>query len=48
MRSERNKNLNIELTEQEHERLTEIKETHGLTWRGLLFQAAKHLDDEPI
>ncbi|WP_281373053.1 hypothetical protein [Halosimplex rubrum] len=42
-------NLNIEVDEEEFERLTEIKEAHGLTWRGLVIQGAQKLDtDGPL
>ncbi|WP_267879169.1 hypothetical protein [Halarchaeum acidiphilum] len=39
-------NLNIEVSDEEHERLSEVKEAHGLTWRGLVIQGAKALDTE--
>lgn len=39
-------NLNIELSDEEYEKLSEVKEAHGLTWRGLVIQGAKALDTE--
>ena len=39
-------NLNIEVSDEEYEKLREIKEAHGLTWRGLLIQGANALDTE--
>lgn len=37
-------NLNIEVSEEEDERLTDVKDAHGLTWRELVLQGAKALD----
>ena len=39
-------NLNIEVSEEEYDRLSEVKDAHGLTWRGLVIQGAKVLDTE--
>jgi hypothetical protein len=39
-------NLNIEMSDEEYERLSEVKDAHGLTWRGLVIQGAKALDSE--
>jgi len=39
-------NLNIEVSEDEYDRLSEVKDAHGLTWRGLVLQGAKALDTE--
>jgi len=41
-------NVNIDLGEQEHDRLADIKEAHGLTWRGLLLQGANKLGEDPL
>lgn len=43
------RNLNIEVSDEEYEKLSEVKEAHGLTWRGLLMQGAQALDtDGPL
>ncbi len=39
-------NLNIEVDQEEYDRLSEIKDAHGLTWKGMLLQGAKSLDTE--
>ncbi|WP_264373488.1 hypothetical protein [Natronorubrum aibiense] len=39
-------NLNIEVDQDEYDRLSEIKDAHGLTWKGVLIQGAKSLDTE--
>ncbi|WP_267877942.1 hypothetical protein [Natrinema versiforme] len=39
-------NLNIEVDQDEYDRLREIKDAHGLTWKGVLLQGAKSLDTE--
>ncbi|ELY42720.1 MULTISPECIES: hypothetical protein [Natrialbaceae] len=39
-------NLNIEVDQDEYDRLSEIKDAHGLTWKGVLLQGAKSLDTE--
>ncbi len=39
-------NLNIEVDQEEYDRLSEIKDAHGLTWKGVLLQGAKSLDTE--
>ena len=30
----------------QYERLSRVKEQHGLTWRGMLLRAAESLEDE--
>jgi hypothetical protein len=32
--------------EEQHERLKEIKDKHGLTWKGLLLQGARRMEGE--
>ena len=39
-------NLNIEVDQEEYDRLSELKDAHGLTWKGVLIQGAKSLDTE--
>lgn len=39
-------NLNIEVDQEEYDRLSEIKDAHGLTWKGMLLQGARSLDTE--
>lgn len=39
-------NLNIEVDQDEYDRLSKIKDAHGLTWKGVLLQGAKSLDTE--
>ncbi|SDK05562.1 hypothetical protein [Natronorubrum texcoconense] len=39
-------NLNIEVDQDEYDRLSEIKDAHGLTWKGMLLQGARSLDTE--
>ncbi|SIS10252.1 hypothetical protein [Natronorubrum thiooxidans] len=39
-------NLNIEVDQDEYDRLSKIKAAHGLTWKGVLLQGAKSLDTE--
>jgi hypothetical protein len=42
-------NLNIDVNDDEYDRLKEVKDAHGLTWRGLVIQGAKALDtDGPL
>ncbi|WP_458190499.1 hypothetical protein [Haladaptatus sp. NG-WS-4] len=42
-------NLNVEVSDGEYEQLSEVKDAHGLTWRGLVIQGAKALDiDGPL
>ena len=42
-------NLNIEVNQDEYDRLSEIKDAHGLTWKGMLLQGARSLDtDGPL
>jgi len=39
-------NLNIEVSNEEYDRLSDVKDAHGLTWRGLVIQGARALDTE--
>ncbi|EMA54953.1 hypothetical protein [Halococcus salifodinae] len=40
------KYINIEVPdESEYERLSRVKNDHGLTWRGMLLRAAEELED---
>ena len=39
-------NLNIEVDQDEYDRLSEIKDANGLTWKGVLLQGARSLDTE--
>ena len=39
-------NLNVEVNDEEYDQLKEVKDAHGLTWRGLVIQGAKALDTE--
>jgi len=39
-------NLNFEVDQEEYDRLSEIKDAHGLTWKGMLLQGARSLDTE--
>jgi hypothetical protein len=39
-------NLNVEIDQEEYDRLSEIKDAHGLTWKGMLLQGARSLDTE--
>jgi hypothetical protein len=39
-------NLNVEVDQEEYDRLSEIKDAHGLTWKGMLLQGARSLDTE--
>ena len=40
------KYINIEVPdESEYERLSRVKNNHGLTWRGMLLRAAEELED---
>lgn len=40
------KNVHVELTEDEYERLLSVKNEHGLTWRGMLVLAADELEND--
>lgn len=40
------KNINLEVSEEQYESLKETKNTHGLTWRGMLLHAQRELDSE--
>ena len=39
-------NLNVEVDQEEYDRLSEIKDAHGLTWKGMLLQGVRSLDTE--
>ena len=39
------RSLHIEVTDEQYERLNRAKESHGLTWRGMLIRAADELED---
>jgi hypothetical protein len=39
-------NLNVEVDQVEYDRLSEIKDAHGLTWKGMLLQGARSMDTE--
>jgi hypothetical protein len=36
--------VRIELSEEQHERLTELKDRRGYTWKGLMLEGAKCLE----
>jgi hypothetical protein len=38
--------INIEVPEEQHERLSSAKNDHGLTWRGMLILAADELEND--
>lgn len=38
--------VQAQLDSEEHERLEKIKESNGLTWRGMLLVAGRELADE--
>lgn len=37
-----------EVSDEEYERLEDVKDEHGLTWRGLLLQGAKSLENDGL
>ena len=39
-------NLNIEVDQEEYDRLSELKDAHGLTRKGVLLQGTKSSDTE--
>ena len=39
------KSLRIELDEEQHDRLTELKDERGYTWKGLLLEGAHCLEE---
>jgi len=39
------KDIRVEVTDEQYDRLNGVKEAHGLTWRGMLILAAKDLED---
>ena len=38
------KEVRFELTDEQHERLTALKDERGFTWKGLMLEGAKRLD----
>ena len=38
------KEIRFEIEDEQYERLRELKQHHGLTWKGMLLQGAKRLD----
>ncbi len=38
--------IRFTVDDDQYERLKEIKERNGLTWKGMMLQAAKHMDAE--
>jgi hypothetical protein len=40
-------NLNVEVDQEEYDRLSEVKDAHGLTWKGMLLQGARSLYEGP-
>ena len=38
------KSIRVEVEDDQHERLSEIKDLRGYTWKGLLLEGAKALD----
>lgn len=40
------RDIRVEVSEEQYERLTELKKAHGLTWLGMLLRAAESLEDE--
>lgn len=38
------KEIRFEIEDEQYERLRELKQRHGLTWKGMLLQGAKRLD----
>ena len=38
------KEVRFELTDEQHERLAELKDERGFTWKGLMLEGAKRLD----
>ena len=38
------KTVQFALTDEQHERLAELKDERGYTWRGLMLEGAKRLD----
>lgn len=42
-------NIHIEVDDEEqYERLSDVKDKHGLTWRGMLIHAARNLEGDGI
>lgn len=40
------KDIRVEVTDEQYERLNDVKEAHGLTWRGMLILAANELSGD--
>jgi hypothetical protein len=40
------KSIRIEVEDDQHEQLSEIKDRRGYTWKGLLLEGAKALDTD--
>jgi hypothetical protein len=38
------KEVRFELTEEQHERLVELKDRRGYTWKGLMLEGAERLE----
>ena len=38
------KTVQFDLTDEQHERLTALKDERGYTWKGLMLEGAKQLD----
>lgn len=38
--------IRFTVDDDQYEQLKEIKERNGLTWKGMMLQAAKHIDEE--
>lgn len=40
------KTVQFDLTDEQHERLSALKDERGYTWKGLMLEGAKRLDSE--
>jgi hypothetical protein len=40
------RDIRVEVSEEQYDRLTELKKAHGLTWLGMLLQAADSLEND--
>lgn len=38
--------IRFTVDDDQYEQLKEIKDRNGLTWKGMMLQAAKHIDEE--
>lgn len=38
--------IRFTVEDDQYEQLKQIKERNGLTWKGMMLQAAKHIDEE--